>query len=252
MSSDDSIDPIRMERKLAAPELPKRFYRSVTVAEEFGEAFVALDGRSLKTPGRRSAALPHRAIVEAMAAEWEAQASTINSATMPVTRLINTAIDGVAEAPGPVRTDIVAYAGSDLVCYRADSPAALVERQAAYWDPPMEWLARAYDAPLRATIGVVPIEQPASTLARIGTVVDRFDHLALTALLSATALTGSAVLALALAEQRLDASAAWEAANVDEDWQIAQWGEDAEAAARRRDRWRQMQAAAFVLSEVLR
>ncbi len=245
-------DPIRVAQKLAKPELPKRFYRSVTVAEEAGGAVVRLDERTLKTPRRSALALPSRELAEAIAAEWDAQADEIDPATMPVTRLVNAAVDAVMASPDPVRAEIVAYAGNDLLCYRADGPAGLVERQAELWDPPMEWLAREHTAPLAIVAGVVPVDQPQASLDRITTIVERYEGYALAALHSATTLTGSAILALAHGEGQLAADTAWQAAHVDEDWQIGQWGEDAEASARRAARWREMEAAALVLAEVRR
>lgn len=250
MSSDSApSDPAAPARQFAKPELPKRFYKEASVREADGSFALELDGRGVKTPGRRALSVGSARVADALAREWAVQGEFIDPTTMPVTRIVNSAIDGVAAEPEAVRADIVAYAASDLVCYRAEAPVELAARQAEFWDPEIEWLRREFGAPLVLAAGVIPVDQPAESLSRIEALLGDFDPLALTALHSATALTGSAVLALSVAFGRLSAETAWRAAHVDEDWQIAQWGEDAEATARREQRWREMAAAAFVLAE---
>lgn len=245
----ESMDPTDLARRLAKPDLPKRFYSAVALTEDEDGYGILLDGRRLKTPGRKPFAIASRPLAEAIVAEWDAQADVIDATTMPVTRLVNSALDGVTDRMEAVRSDVVAYAGNDLICYRAESPVELVARQAASWDPVLDWLRAEHDAPMVLAEGVIPVDQPERSLARIGGLVELFDPLALAALHSATTLTGSAFLALSLALGRLSAEAVWQAAHIDEDWQIAQWGEDAEARQRRERRWRDMSAAAFVLAE---
>jgi len=226
---------------------PKRFYRNVAVAPEGGLHAVALDERRARTPGRALLAFADRDLAAAVAAEWDAQLEHIDAMTMPLTRIANSAIDGVALHLDATRDDIVAYAGNDLLCYRAASPEGLALRQSELWDPLLDWAERAFGARLATGEGIVPVEQPEESLERIRSALGAYDAMALAGLHVATTLTGSAIIALAVADGRLAPEAAWAAAHVDEDWQIAQWGEDAEAAARRAARWREMVAAATIL-----
>ena len=187
-----------------------------------------------------------------MAQEWRAQGERIDPATMPLTKLANSAIDGVAGREQAVIDDIMKYAASDLVCYRAPGPPGLVEAQAKHWDPVLAWAKDALGAPLKLGQGVVHVAQPQASLDRIRRALAGRDAFSLAALHVMTALTGSALLALAVALGRLTPEEAWEAAHVDEDWQIGQWGEDEEAASPPpTKRWRDfMPAASQMLSPV--
>ena len=222
---------------------PKRFYRAVTVDGAAPAFRVRLDGRPMRTPAKRELAVPSRALAEALAAEWEAQGERIDPATMPLTRLVNSAIDGAAGREAEVRDDIAKYAASDLLCYRAEGPTDLVRRQAGAWDPVLAWARETLGAGLVLGQGVVPVAQPRAAIAAVERALAGLDPFSLTALHVVTTLTGSALLALAHAHGRLTAEEAWAAAHVDEDWQTSQWGEDAEAKARRDRRWAEMQAA---------
>lgn len=227
--------------------LPKRFFKDVAVRPSDGQGFsVVLDGKPLRTPGKQRLQVPLAAIAEAVAAEWAAQGERIDPATMPVTRLVNSALDGVAARLDEVRADVVAYAGNDLLCYRADSPRELVQRQHERWDPVLEWAAERVGHAFAVGTGVMPVKQPKAALAAMAAAIRPLGPLELAALHVMTTLTGSALLALAHLEGRITAHEAWAAAHVDEDWQIAQWGEDGEAAARRAHRWREMSAASRV------
>jgi chaperone required for assembly of F1-ATPase len=211
--------------------------RAEAAPAESGGWTVLLDGRPLRTPGRAAFAAPSRAVAEAAAAEWDAQGETVDPRTMPVTRAVNTACDRVAPQIDAVRAEIAGYGASDLLCYRAPHPQALADRQAAAWDPWLDWAASRHGAPLVRGAGVAPVAQPAGSLARLAAALDALDPLALTALHELVALSGSLVLGLAVFEGALDPEAGWSASRVDEDWQTGQWGEDAEAAdaaARRR------------------
>ncbi|MEZ5817423.1 MAG: ATP12 family protein [Hyphomicrobiaceae bacterium] len=232
-----------------ARSLPRRFYNSVEVgaAGTDGACTILLDGRTARTPGKRELRLAPRVLAEAVAAEWDAQRDTIDPATMPLTRLINTAIDGVAARMADVAADVVKYAGSDLLCYRADYPEGLAARQRALWDPVLQWVEERHGAAFETATGLMPVAQPVAASQRIAEAVRPLDALSLTALHVMTTLTGSALLSLAVLKGRLTPEAAWEAAHVDEDWQIAEWGEDAEAKARRERRWSEMQAASALL-----
>ncbi len=232
-----------------AASLPRRVYKAVTVVprEADGTFAVMLDARPARTPGKAPLALPSRAMAEAVAAEWQAQGERIDPATMPLTRLVNSVIDGVRGREGQVRADIVRYAGSDLVCYRAETPRELVSLQAAHWDPVLAWARRSLSASFAVAAGVMPVGQPEAATAAVARALAAHDAFALGALHVMTTLTGSALLALAHAEGQLTCEAAWGAAHVDEDFQISQWGEDWEAADRRRRRWQEMQAASRLL-----
>lgn len=226
---------------------PKRFYKKVSVRAD-GDGFaIGLDANTLKTPGRTPFALPVRALAEAVAEEWRGQGTCIDRSTMPLTALANTAIDQVADNADAVRGDIRAFAASDLLCYRAQSPDGLVRRQQTHWDPVLAWSDTALDAPFHLAGGIMPVEQPLPSLDRITVVLAGVEPLPLAAVHMVTTLTGSALLALALTHGRMDAGAVWRAAHVDEDWQIETWGEDAEARARRTGRRLVFDAAALVL-----
>jgi chaperone required for assembly of F1-ATPase len=209
---------------------------------------VLLDGRGIRTPGKQPLLVPTLDLAEAIAAEWKAQGEHIDPATMPMTRLLNSAIDGVRGREADVRAEIVKYAGSDLLCYRAGEPEGLARRQGELWDPVLAWCGEALGARFAVAQGLMPVPQPQAATAAVGRALDGLDPLRLAALHVMTTLTGSALLALAHARGRLTCEAAWAAAHVDEDWQIARWGEDAEASLRRRQRWSEMQAASRVLA----
>ena len=226
------------------PANRKRFYKSATAAErEDGGFAVLLDGRQVKTPAGKPLAVPGRGLAEAIAAEWNAQGESIVPASLPLTRLANTAIDAVAERKAEVAADIVKYAATDLVCYRAEYPAGLVAAQAAAWDPILSWAAARHGAPLLTSAGIAHVAQPEASLAALRSVVAAMDAFKLTALHAMTSLTGSALIALAQAEGELPGAAAWAAANTDEHWQASHWGEDFEAAERLKARLVEFEAA---------
>ena len=227
--------------------LPKRFYKEVTVVPEGDGVSVRLDGKPIRTPAKAPLVLPDAALAEAVAAEWRGQGERIDPETMPLTKLANSTIDGVRGREDAVQGDILRYAGSDLVCYRAEGPEGLVAAQAKHWDPVLAFAAEALTAPLRLARGVVPVAQPQASLEAIKQRLAAFDAWGLAALHVLTGLTGSALLALAVALGRLTPEEAWQAAHVDEDWQISQWGEDADAADRRKRRRRDFEAAAHLL-----
>lgn len=229
------------------PSLPKRFYKDVTVAYEDGAMAVRLDGKPVRTPGKAALAVPGRALAEAIADEWRAQGERIDPAAMPLTKLANSAIDGVAGQVDAVIDDILAYARADLLCYRAGGPDMLLAAQARHWDPVIAWAKDELGAPLSLTEGIVHVRQPESSIAVLKDEIAKADAFGLTALHVMTALTGSALLALAVARKRLSPEEAWDAAHVDEDFQISQWGEDSEAKARRAAHKRDFDAAARAL-----
>lgn len=223
--------------------LARRFYKDVEVVSHADGQGIALDGRDLKTPARRAVRLPGRGAAELVAAEWRAQGERIDPAAMPVTRLVWTGIDRIGPDPRAAQDEILGYAGSDLVCYRAEGPPALVARQAEGWDGMLDWLEAETGARLRVTSGIVHVTQEAAALDRIAAVLDAMMPVRLAALHTAVVLTGSATLALGLDRGRLDAPGAWALARIDEAFQQAQWGEDAEAAARDAVRYADLAAA---------
>ena len=221
----------------------RRFYHQV--ARKLGDDghVLHLDDRPARTPGRRALALPTVSLADAVVEEWAGQGSYIEPAVMPLTRIANTVIDGVAQQVDAVREEIVKYAGSDLLCYRAESPRELVARQGEIWDPILAWARDDLGADLIVAEGIMPVTQSAAAINAVRTAIAELDTFRLGPAHVMTTLTGSTVLALAHLRGRLTAEAAWTAAHLDEDWQIALWGEDAEATARREGRWREMAAA---------
>ena len=247
--TEASENPMKSAQAKARQELPKRFYKMAAAIPVDGGYAVGLDGKVAKTPAGRPLAVPSLALGAALAAEWEAQKETIEPAAMPLTRLVNAALDRVAGEMAAVRADIVAYAGSDLVCYRAEGPESLVAAQDAAWNPLVQWAREALGVRLILVAGIVHARQDPGALDAVARAVEPFDALGLAALHTATTLTGSAILALALARRRLSPEETWTAAHVDEDWQMQQWGRDEMAMARRAGRFREFEAAALVLLE---
>lgn len=221
----------------------KRFYTAADVrAVEDGFA-VILDGRIVKTPDDARLVLPTRELAAAIAEEWTAQDKTVRPDTMPLARLAVAAIDQVRPDREAVVGRILAYAGTDLVCYRAEAPADLAARQEAAWRPLLEWVNGACGASFVVTRGVMPVAQPSATAVALQAAVAPFDDMEIAALASATAATGSLVIALALAAGCVDAEDAFAASLVDEMFQAERWGDDAEAAGRRRILRREIRAA---------
>ena len=213
--------------------LNKRFYEDAATACGEGGFSVLLDGRPVKTPRGAPLILPGKALALAIAQEWQDQPSEIHPETMPLTRLAVTAIDRVRPEREAVVQAVSAYAETDLLCYRAETPPDLAARQAQLWQPLLDWCRDFYGVRLRVTTGVIPVEQPPQALHVLRGAVDACDDPHLAALSTLTADSGSLILALALMAGRIDAAAAWEAALLDERYQASKWGEDAEALALR-------------------
>jgi chaperone required for assembly of F1-ATPase len=242
-------NPMRAAQANMRPQPVRRFYKAAEVEEEGGRFVLSLDGRRARTPGRNPLAAQSPALMLKIAEEWGRQRETIDPADMPLTRLLNSAIDGVAHTMAETRADILRYAGSDLLCYRAEEPDTLVARQAHGHDPVLRWAAEALGARLKVTTGVTHVAQPPEALAAVGAALDLYDDPVVLAALSVmTTLSGSALLALAVGRGFLSAEAAWKTAHVDEDFQAERWGADAEAVARRQARWREFEAAAHALA----
>jgi chaperone required for assembly of F1-ATPase len=244
--SREALDPIEAARRNMAARR-RRFYRDAEVNEEAAGATIALDGRPIRTPARNRLGAPSTALAEAIAAEWRRQGEFIDPATMPLTRLANTIIDGVAHVPDEVAGEVAKYLRSDLLCYRATSPQGLVEREAAHWDPILTWARDVLGARFIVGGGVVHVSQSEEAIAAATAAIPR-DPWRLGAVHSITTLTGSALLAFAVAHARVTAQAAWAAAHVDEDWNMEFWGRDELALKRRDYRQGEMTAAAKVLA----
>ena len=211
----------------------KRVYECVAVMAADGGFAVELDGRPVKTPLRRPLVVPMRTLADAIAAEWDAQKARVDPHSMPLMRLAAMAIDVAGARRAEVVDQIADYGATDLVCYRAEAPPALVERHEAAWRPLVDWVMGSLGACLEVTRGVVPVAQPAQALDALRRAIERFDDWRLVALGSATTASGSLVVGLALAAGRIDAEEAWTASQIDETFQIERWGEDPEAAPRR-------------------
>jgi chaperone required for assembly of F1-ATPase len=239
-------DPVKAAREAVKPVRPKRFYERAEIQEQDGAFVLTLDGRPARTPGRRPLAVPTRALGEALAEEWRAQGGEIGPATMPLTRMVNSTIDGVADDPAAVVNDVAKYAASDLVCYRAGEPDRLVAEQAAAWDPVLAWARDALDARFFLSQGVTFVGQSEAAVTAVRAAVEeraKRSPFGLAALHVMTTLTGSVLIALAQAARRLTAEEAWEAAHVDERFQERVWGEDEQAIARRAARRADFMAA---------
>ncbi len=228
--------------------LPRRFYKDVTVSSEGPPFSILLDGRPVKTPMKALLALPSQALAEAVAKEWAAQEETINPFSMPLTRIANAAIDRVQGRRAAVMDDLLKIARHDMLCYRVAHPAELAAQQAALWDPLLAWAEEALDARLVVSADIMPHPQPKAALSSLKGALVAFDDFSLAAISTMAGLAHSLVIALAVAHGRIDPETAWQAANVEEDWNISQWGEDVEAAARRRANTRDFLAAARMLT----
>ncbi len=209
----------------------KRFWKTATV-EKAGDGYqVLLDGRKLRTPVKSELIVPSREMAEAIAAEWDAQEEKIDPMTMPVTRSANAAIDKVGPMHAEVAALVSEYGGTDLLCYRAESPEGLVKRQSEAWDPLLEWAAETLSAPLKPTTGVMHVEQDAAALENLAKRVSDMDNFQLAAFHDLVGMSGSLIIGFATIHGFLPVPELWRRSRIDEDWQVEQWGEDDEATA---------------------
>lgn len=222
----------------------KRFYE--TAASVAGE--IRLDGRPVRTPGGRPLVVHSPRLAEAIAEEWAGQSEKIDPRTMPLTGLANAAIDRVAPDKAAFARGLAAYGESDLVCYRAEGPARLAARQATLWDPILAWSRRRYDVDFAVACGIVHKRQPESTIDRLSQAVHARSAFELAGLSPLVTISGSLLIALAVADGAIGVDQAWGAATLDEQWQAEQWGEDSEAAAALAARRKDFEAAARFLS----
>lgn len=245
VAGQSGLDPEEAVRRGTRTPQRKRFYKAAGFAEADGGFAVTLDGKPIRTPSGRHVVAPNRAIAEAIAAEWEAQAEFIEPLTMPLTRFANSVAE-VGDRVDAVAEDAAKYLGTDLLFYRAGHPEALVAREAAAWDPVLAWAANELGAHFILSEGIVHVAQPEPAIAAARRVFPA-DPWPVAALHVVTTLTGSALLALALLHGVLDADQVWAAAHVDEDWNVEKWGLDEEVAARRAARLVDFRAAATIL-----
>lgn len=222
---------------------PKRFWKAAQVEPE-GEGWgVRLDGRPVRTPSGHLLVAPTRALAEATAQEWDAQGERLDPRTMPLTRSLNTVIERVAPRPDEVADAIAAYGEADLLCYRAPHPQALADRQAEAWDPWLDWAERRHGARMVRAEGVMHVDQPPESVEALRQAARAHGPFQLAALHEFVTLSGSLILGLAVAEGALPAEEGWRLSRIDEEYQIEQWGEDAEAAARAETRRKDFLAA---------
>lgn len=222
--------------------LPKRFYKQASVKADIAGFAVELDGRPIKTPAKVTLTMPTAALAEAIAAEWNGQGERLDLHGMTLTRLANVAIDRTPDTRDELADELSRYAGTDVTCYLADTPAELQQRQEAAWKPMRDWVGQEHGVILVPVIGLMASPQPEASLEAVRTYARSLDDFRLTALTWACSLLGSAVLALAMERGKLDAKQALLASCVDEEWQIEHWGEDDEAKAVRAARVRDAEA----------
>ena len=235
-------------QQLDKVELPKRFYKDVGVSPVDGGFVVTVDGRQTRTPGRKhKITVPSAAIATAMAEEWSAQGEFIDATTMPMVRLVNSAVESGEEMIPAFRDEVLKFAACDLLLYRAESPQELVALQEQEWDAALVALARHFGVSFQPTMGIIHQAQPKATLDRLAESLADEGLLILTALVSITGITGSGLLAIALLHRLTTPDAVWQAAHVDEDYQIALWGEDEEANIRRAKRLVEFNTAVAVV-----
>lgn len=226
------------------PSLKKRFWTDVTVVEAPGGYSVKLDTFALKTPAKAPLVVPNRAIAEMVRGEWDAVDKELDPEVMPATRAANASIDKLSVNHALIADMLGEYGGTDLLCYRATHPDELIARQAAAWDPILEWAATELSAPLAVTSGILPVDQPKQSVAVLRAELDQFSAFEMSAVHDLVSLSGSLVLGLAVSKNRLAASEVWDISRIDEDFQAELWGQDDEAEEMAR-----VKKAAFLFAE---
>jgi len=225
----------------------KRFWKAVAAERQADGWGILLDGRPVRTPARAALIVPTEALAEAIAGEWRDVEGKVDPRAMPMTGLANAAIDRVGSDRGSFADGLARYAEADLLCYRAEGPRALIERQERAWDALLGWARRRYDVDFVTTSGLMHVAQPRSTVERLSHAVSALDAFRLAALSPLVTIGGSLVAALAVAEKAVRPEEAWDAVSIDERWQIEQWGSDAEAELASENRRRDFLAAARFL-----
>lgn len=226
----------------------KRFYKIVSVDEKGGNYSVLLDGKAIKTPEKSAMFMPNKSMAEAVAKEWQDQEEEIIPANMPITKLLNTAIDRVDKRRAALTDELIEYAGSDQLCYRADEPVELVELQNNIWDPLLNRMSDIHGIELKLASGIIFKEQDAEQLSKIRKLVDAMESFPLTAFYGMTTVTGSVTIGLNLFEGHITVGEAWEAGQLDENFQISKWGSDSEAEERRKNLKAELENAVYFLA----
>ena len=211
----------------------KRFYKDVSVCEKEDHFAVLLDGKTIKTPEKKLCVMPTEVMANKIAEEWREQGEDINPGSMPITKLMNTAIDRVGGRRTELIEELVEYAGTDQLCYRADHPPELIEQQNSCWDPLLKKITVAHGVELKTTCGVVFVQQPKEQMDKIRNYLAAIGDFPLMAFYMMTTVTGSVTIGINLFEGHITADEAWNAGQLDENFQISQWGTDAEAEERR-------------------
>ncbi len=214
--------------------MTKRFYKTAQVGHTDDGFIVKLDGAPIKTPSVNPMAIPYRSLAQAVADEWQGQGDKVDPKSMPLTGLVNTAIDRTPTDRAAMTIAVLRHAETDLLCYRAETPADLVRLQQQTWQPLLDWSAEQFDAQLIITNGILPVSQPPAALAALESALDNFNDLEFTALATLCAACGSLIVALALAHGHIDGDQAFVVAELDHDYQVQTWGADDEAVARQR------------------
>jgi len=212
--------------------------RETRIVPGAGGFALVVDGRPLRTPQGVEVVVPTRALAEALAAELrepgaQAGPGRLRAAAMPLVGMASTALDRIGRHRGDIEGQLLAYAETELLCHRAEHPPELAARQRATWQPLLDWLALRHDALLAVTTGILAKPQSPASLEALRTVIAGFDAWRLTGVSVAVAASGSLVIGLAMADGRLDARQAFDAAELDASYQIEKWGEDWEATQRR-------------------
>ena len=228
----------------------KRFWTDVTVEPDESGWAILLDGRPLKTPARAALAVPTQALAEAIAEEWRSVGETVDPRAMPLTGLANAAIDRVAPDRQAFAQGLARYAEADLACYRVEGPRELVAQQELSWDPLLAWARRRYDVDFATTCGLMHVAQPGATVERLSHAIAALDAFQLAGLSPLVTVGGSLVAGLAVIEKAIGADEAWKAVSIDEQWQLDQWGADAEAEKALDNRRRDFMAGARLLELV--
>ncbi|EJF97631.1 hypothetical protein MEI_01325 [Bartonella vinsonii subsp. arupensis Pm136co] len=240
---------VQKTQKLSCSPLPKRFYKEVRTLREEGGFSILLDGCPVKTPAKRLFIVPTEAFSVLVAEEFESQKQVIDPAKMPITRLVNTVIDGIADDMQSVFEDLLRFVACDMIFYRAQTPKELVQRQCEQWDPLLDWVEEKLGARFHLTEGLIHVEQPREAIQAVSNYLRKVESpYMLAALHVMTTLTGSALIALAVSAKRIHADYAWDIAHLDEDWMMEQWGRDEEAIAHRAHKKIEFNAAATIIT----
>lgn len=224
------------------------FWSDVAVASGDTGFKVLLDGRDLKTPAKATLKVPTQAFADGIAAEWRGLEDKVDPGKLPLTKLANAAIDKVALQSEPIIAMLAEYGATDLLCYRATSPKGLADRQEQIWQPLLNWFSKVHHVDLEVGSGVMPIRQPTRVLTDCAALLKPYSHFELAAVYDLITLSGSFVIGLAAAQEKLASIDAWAASRIDEDWQIAEWGVDEDATSLASTRQKAFERAAYVLT----